>query len=155
MQERNIINGFTSAALIPLIQFYQRLIPFLLLALILIVVDARFGVLAAKKRGETVRRSRLLRRSANKLVDYICWVTLASLFGQLFGHVLGLPLLSILIMLLVFGIELSSIINNYFEYKGISRRFSLWRLLRRTPLADTITPEDTPETPGTSETPKK
>ena len=58
-------------------------------------------------------------------------------------------------MLLVFGIELSSIINNYFEYKGIARRFSLWRLLRRTPLADSISDKDTPETPGTSETPKK
>lgn len=150
MQERNIINGFTSAALIPLLEFYQKLIPFLILAVVLIIVDARFGVLAAEKRGETVRRSRLLRRSANKLVDYICWVTLASLFGQLFGHVLGLPLLSILIMLLVFGIELSSIINNYFEYKGIPKRFSLWRLLRRTPLSDSITDkkdnrDETPE----------
>lgn len=139
MQERNIINGFTSVALIPLLEFYQKLIPFLILAVVLIIVDARFGVLAAEKRGETVRRSRLLRRSANKLVDYICWVTLASLFGQLFGHVLGLPLLSILIMLLVFGIEMSSIINNYFEYKGIAKRFSLWRILRTRRLTDGIT----------------
>lgn len=138
MQERNIINGFTSVALIPLIEFYQKLLPFLMLALVLIIVDARFGVLAARKRGETVRRSRLLRRSANKLVDYICWVTLASLFGQIFGEVLGLPILSILIMLLVFGIEMSSIINNYFEYKGIAKRFSIWRIFRTRRLSDGI-----------------
>ena len=51
MQERNIINGTTTAVVAPLLDFYNSLIPFLLLAVVLIVVDSRFGVAAAKKEG--------------------------------------------------------------------------------------------------------
>ena len=95
--------------------------PFLLLALVLIVADTRFGVAAARKRGERIRPSRKWRRAVNKLVDYICWVTLAGIMGRTFGEVLGIPLLSALTLLLVYGIELSSCFNNYFEYRGIKK----------------------------------
>lgn len=47
IQERNIINGTTAAIVAPLLEFYNRLIPFLLLAIVLIIVDSRFGVTAA------------------------------------------------------------------------------------------------------------
>lgn len=60
----------------PLLEFYNSLIPFLLLAIVLIIVDSRFGVAAARKRGEPIRTSRKWRRAINKLVDYVCWVTL-------------------------------------------------------------------------------
>lgn len=104
MQERNIINGTTTALVSPFLDFYENLIPFLLLAIVLIFVDSRFGVAAAKKRGEQIRPSRKWRRAINKLVDYICWVTLAGLFGQAFGTVLGIPILSVLFLLIVYGI---------------------------------------------------
>ena len=78
MQERNIINGTASVLLTPLADFYTSLAPYFVLAIVLIVVDARFGIEAAVRRGETIRRSRMVRRSINKLVDYICWVTLAN-----------------------------------------------------------------------------
>ena len=52
MQERNIINGATATMVAPLLELYNSLIPFLLLAIVLIFVDSRFGVAAAKKRGE-------------------------------------------------------------------------------------------------------
>ena len=122
MQERNIINGTTTALVSPLLDFYENLIPFLLLAIVLIFVDIRFGVAAAKKRGEQIRPSRKWRRAINKLVDYICWVTLAGLFGQTFGTVLGIPILSVLFLLIVYGIEVSSCFNNYFEEKGIKKK---------------------------------
>lgn len=48
MQERNIINGTTTALVSPLLDFYENLIPFLLLAIVLIFVDSRFGVAAAR-----------------------------------------------------------------------------------------------------------
>lgn len=44
MQERNIINGTTTAVVAPLLGFYNSLIPFLVLAIVLIFVDSRFGV---------------------------------------------------------------------------------------------------------------
>lgn len=141
MQERNIINGTTAALIAPLLDFYNRLIPFIILAIVLIVVDSRFGVAAARKRGEKIRPSRKWRRATNKLVDYICWVTLAGMFGQAFGEVLGIPILSGLILLLVYGIEITSCFNNYFEYKGINKKVNIFKLFNRSELEQCI--EDT------------
>lgn len=131
MQERNIVGSTTAAMLAPLLDFYNRLIPFIILAIVLIIVDSRFGVAAARKRGETIRPSRKWRRATNKLVDYICWVTLAGMFGQAFGEVLGIPLLSVILLLLVYGIEITSCFNNYFEYKGINKKVNVFKLFNR------------------------
>lgn len=124
MQDRNVIAGSTAAVISPLITFYQNLMPYLLLAIVLIAVDSRFGVLASKKRGETIRTSRAIRRAINKLVDYICWITLAGMIGQTFGDSFHIPLMSVIVLCIVYGIELTSIFNNYFEYKGIKMKFN-------------------------------
>lgn len=143
MQERNIINGATAATVAPLLDFYQSLIPFLLLAIVLIIVDSRFGVRAAKRRNEEIRTSRKWRRAMNKLVDYICWVTLAGLFGQTFGAILGIPVLSVLILLIIYGIEISSCFNNYFEAKGIKKKVNIFKLFNRPDVENCI--EDIPD----------
>ena len=124
MQDRNVIGGATAAFISPFVDFYQNLIPFLLLALVLIVVDSRFGVRASKVRGEKIRPSRMWRRAINKFVDYICWITLAGMIGNTFGLSLHIPLLSIIVLCIVYGIELTSIFNNYFEYKGLKKKFN-------------------------------
>lgn len=129
MSDRNVIAGMTATVISPLIDFYAKLVPFLLLAIMLILLDCRFGVLAAKKRGEGVRTSRAVRRTINKLVDYICWVTLAGLMGATFGTAFHIPLLSIVVLCIVYAVELTSIFNNYFEYKGIAKKFNGWRFL--------------------------
>lgn len=143
IQERNIINGTTTAVVAPLLDFYNSLIPFLLLAIVLIFVDSRFGVAAAKKRGEPIRTSRKWRRAINKLVDYICWVTLAGLFGQTFGTILGIPILSGLLLLIVYSIEISSCFNNYFEAKGINKKINVFKLFNRQEVERCI--EDVPD----------
>lgn len=144
IQERNIINGATAAMVAPLLDFYNNLLPFLLLAIVLIVVDSRFGIAAARKRGETIRTSRKWRRAINKLVDYICWVTLAGMFGQTFGEILGIPILSALLLLIVYGIEISSCFNNYFEAKGIKKKINIFKLFNRPEAENCI--EDIPDT---------
>lgn len=144
IQERNIINGATAAMVAPLLDFYNNLLPFLLLAIVLIVVDSRFGITAARKRGETIRTSRKWRRAINKLVDYICWVTLAGMFGQTFGEILGIPILSALLLLIVYGIEISSCFNNYFEAKGIKKKINIFKLFNRPEVENCI--EDIPDT---------
>lgn len=141
MQERNIINGVMASAIMPLLTFYENLLPYIGLAIILIVVDSRFGIAAARKRGETIRTSRKWRRAINKLVDYVCWVTLAGVFGQAYGSVLDIPALAALMLLVVYGIELTSIFNNYFEYKGLHKKINVYKLFRRPDIAAAI--EDT------------
>lgn len=142
-QERNIINGVATATLAPLLDFYDKMLPFLLVAIVLIATDSRFGVAAAKARGEAIRTSRKWRRAMNKLVDYICWVTLAGLFGDTFGTVFHIPIVAAVMLLFVYGIELSSIVNNYLEYKGIHKHIDITKLLlklfKREDMAEVIT----------------
>ncbi len=128
----------------PLLDFYNNLLPFFLLAIVLIIVDSRFGIAAARKRGETIRTSRKWRRAINKLVDYICWVTLAGMFGQTFGEILGIPILSALLLLIVYSIEISSCFNNYFEAKGIKKKINIFKLFNRPEVESCI--EDIPDT---------
>lgn len=143
LEERNIINGATTTLLAPLLEFYSKLTPFLLLAIALIIVDCRFGIAAARKRGEKIRPSRKWRRSINKLVDYVCWVTLAGLFGNAYGEILGIPILSALFLLIVYGVEISSCFNNYFESKGIKKRINIFKLFNRPDVEKCI--EDIPD----------
>lgn len=145
MQERNIINGIATVTIAPFLEFYDKLIPYLLIAVVLIATDSRFGIAAARARGETVRTSRKWRRAVNKLVDYICWVTLAGLFGNTFGTIFHIPILAAIMLLFVYGIELSSIINNYLEYRGIHKHIDTTRLLlklfKREDMAEVIIDE--------------
>jgi MFS family permease len=129
MQERNIIGGVTASVLSPFIEGWQQMLWFLILAIILILGDLRFGIAAAKKRGERIRPSRAVRRSINKLVDYICWLSIATVVGINFGTVFDVPLLSVIIMAIVCLIELSSIIDNYLEYKGIKKKVNIIKLI--------------------------
>lgn len=124
MQDRNIIAAATSMSLMPFIEFYEALTPYIILAIVLILADSRFGVEAAQKRGETIRQSRKWRRAINKLVDYICWISLAGVFSNAYSDVLDIPALSGVVLLIVYAIEITSCFNNYFEFKGIKMRIS-------------------------------
>lgn len=149
MHERNIIGGMTAAVLSPFVEGWQRIIWFLILAIILILGDLRFGIAAAKKRGEHIRPSRAVRRSLNKLVDYICWLSIATVVGVNFGSVFGFPTLSVIIMAVVCIIELSSIVDNYLEYKGIKKKINVIKLLaklfRKPDLEEVLEPAETSE----------
>lgn len=102
------------------------------------MADTRFGVEASIKRGEQFRPSRMMRRAINKFVDYICWITLAGVVGNAFGTVLGIPILSALILIVVYGIELTSCFNNYFEFKGINKQINIWKLFGKKELEGVI-----------------
>jgi hypothetical protein len=57
-------------------------------------------------------------------VDYICWISLAGVFSNAYSEVLGIPMLSGIVLLIVYAIEIVSCFNNYFEFKGINLRLS-------------------------------
>lgn len=117
-------------SLMPFIEFYEALTPYIILAIVLILADSRFGVEAAQKRGETIRQSRKWRRAINKLVDYICWISLAGVFSNAYSDVLDIPALSGVVLLIVYAIEITSCFNNYFEVKGIKLRLSFNAIFR-------------------------
>lgn len=111
--------------------FYAHLAPWLLLGAALVMVDLRFGLLAAKRRGEDIRPSRACRRTVNKMIDYLCWVTLAELCTRTFGITLGAPVVSMAMLFVIYGIELNSCVNNYLEYKGINKKWNFFRLTNK------------------------
>lgn len=118
--------------------FYAHLAPWLLLGAVLVLVDLRFGILAARTRGETIRSSRAVRRTVNKMLDYLCWVTVAELASRTFGVTIGVPVVSMGTLFVIYAIEFNSCMNNYFEYKGIKGKFDIWRLIRRRNVSEMI-----------------
>lgn len=142
MQERNLINGAMVVTLTPLIEFYNQMLPWLLFAIILIIADCRFGCAAARKRGETIRGSRKWRRSINKFIDYLCWITVAYLCSHSVGEAVGTPVVSMIVMFIVYGIELTSCINNYLEARGVTKRIDFFKVFKKgtqkMPLADNL-----------------
>ena len=88
--------------------------PFLIVALILIFADLIFGIEAARKRNETVRFSRALRRTVNKVVEYVCWVILAASLAVAFNY----KPLNWILLAVVIGNEMISILTNWLFIHG-------------------------------------
>ena len=124
-----------------LADFYGHLAPWLLLGMVLVLVDLRFGLLAAKARKEQIRPSRAWRRTLNKMVDYLCWVTLAEVCSRTFGVSIGVPMVSMAMLFIIYGIELNSCVNNYLEYKGIKKKWNFFRLVGKEDLLQDPEPE--------------
>lgn len=131
MHEKNIINGTFAVFLSGFFEFLEPLKWLALCGIILIVVDLRFGVMASKKRGETIRTSRAVRRSINKLIDYTCWVLLACALEHTFAEPFHIPLLPTTVMLVVYGVEINSIFANYFEYKGLNLKVDIFKFFKK------------------------
>lgn len=119
-------------------EFYSHLAPWLLLGMVLVLVDLRFGLLAAKARNEEIRPSRAWRRTVNKMVDYLCWVTLAEVCSRTFGITIGLPVVSMAMLFIIYGIELNSCVNNYLEYKGIKKKWNFFKLVGKEDLLEEV-----------------
>lgn len=140
MTERGPVQGWTAAVLAQFCSFMDPLKWVFLAAVVLILADLRFGIAAARKRGETIRFSRAVRRTVNKLTDYTCWILLAATVGQAFGEPFGIPMLPLLILLVIFGCEINSCYSNYFEARGRRIKVNIFRLFARK--ADILEPEE-------------
>lgn len=134
----NILTTFFAAVGMVIADFYSHLSGWLLFGFVLVLVDLRFGILAAKARGEEIRPSRAVRRTINKAIDYLSWVTLAELASRTFGVTLGVPVVSMGTLFVIYAIEFNSCMNNYFEYKGIKGKFDVWRLIRRKDISEAV-----------------
>lgn len=123
-----VVQNSTTAILTSI--FYQALadsIIWLVIAAVAIVCDLFFGCEAARRRGERVRFSRAVRRTGNKVCEYLCWVMLAITISIGFSA----AWLKYAIFAVIYGNELSSCLSNYFEAKGKRITFNLFSLLGR------------------------
>lgn len=146
MSERNNIGDVMATLMAGFIDFIEPLKYFLLLGMILILADLRFGISAAKKRGEKIRLSRAGRRTLNKMVDYLCWILLAGALDKAFGIPFAIPVLPAVILLIIFGLEVNSCYSNYFEARGEKIRINIFDFFKKkTTIIDIEEDED--ETP--------
>lgn len=96
----------------------------LILAFVLIMADLRFGILAAYKRKEIVRKYNAIRRTLNKIGNYVIWLSVAYTIGS----VITIPFdidLPVWILIIVYAIELGSIANNFFMVIGVKRKIDI------------------------------
>ena len=108
-----VSTGVTGTFILFFNQALSRMLPYLIISLFVILLDLSFGIKAAKVRGEEVRISRAIRRTLGKMVEYFCWSVLASTIAV----ATNLPIIETGLMLVVIGIEMISIFQNWFTVK--------------------------------------
>lgn len=141
--ERNTLTSLMAILLTGITEFITPLKYFFLIATITILVDLRFGIAAAKKKGIEVRTSRAIRRTINKFFDYICWILVAGALGAAFEKSFEITFLPAIVMIIVIGIEINSIFDNYFIARGIKLHVNIFKLFTAR-LSGAI--DDNPET---------
>lgn len=151
MNERNVINGTLASYLAWAADLVSPIRWFLLAALALVLADLKFGIDAARHRGEVIRKSRAVRRSINKVIDYLCWILVATSFGQAFGTPFGIPVLPAIVLLVVYGCEINSCFNNYFEAHGSRMRINIFKWFKSK--NDIIVPDEPTGKQGGDEEP--
>lgn len=140
MEERNVVGGFMAAIMSGFFEFMGPLKWFFLLGFILIFVDLRFGMMAAKARKEEIRTSRAIRRTLNKVIDYLCWILVAGAMGKAFGMPFDVPILPAIVLLVIYGCEINSCYSNYFEAHGKKVKVNIFKWFARK--ADIIEVDD-------------
>lgn len=163
IEESNLVKG-TSASILgaEMSGLFWDLRWLIMLAIILVMVDFRFGIKASQARGEKIRKSKAGRRTANKMIDYICYLVLGGILGRALGEPFGIS--HVIIAAVCMGaaclFEVDSIINNICESKGLKCHFSLFKTAiailksRRKEIGDAIEqgiePDPKDNTPGES-----
>ena len=105
--------GVSATFLLFLEHSFERMVPYFFICGIVIIIDLVFGIKAAKKRGEEIRISRAIRRTLSKTAEYLCFSVLASSIAV----ATGISAIETGLMLLVIGIELISVGQNWYFWK--------------------------------------
>ena len=111
-----VFNGSIATTLAIFLQTaVLKMVPYSVPAIAIIILDLLYGIKAARHRGEKVRFSTALRRTMTKMFSYVCWLILASTLALAFG----MPWIEWTILGIVYLNELSSVVGNYLEQKGL------------------------------------
>ena len=65
--------GISATLLLFFQQSFERMLPYLVIAAVVILIDLVFGIMAARRKGDRIRISRAIRRTVGKAVYYLCW----------------------------------------------------------------------------------
>lgn len=107
--------GVAGAAVAFLQEAVLRMVPYAIIAVPLIILDLVYGIRAARYRKEKIRLSTAVRRTMTKILTYFCWVVLSSALAIAFEH----RWIEWVVIGIVYVNELSSIVGNYLETKGL------------------------------------
>lgn len=138
---------YTDHFLVGLLDFFRWAEIMLIAAFVLTLADLKYGLDAAKHRKETIKRSRAVRRTFDKITNYIFWIVIAYTFGQAFGNPFGIDILPITILLIIYGVELESIFTNYFFTKGKNLKVNIFAFFsKKASIIETEEKKDNNET---------
>lgn len=125
---RDIVRASTGTG-IGLMQEMQFLIYemrwLILFCVILILADLKFGIENSEVHGEKIRRSRAIRRTVNKFIDYLCWLMFAGIFGKAFAPHFGWETMFVVdvVMIVACLAEIDSVVQNFCGARGIEFSF--------------------------------
>ena len=108
-------SGIATASILFFREAVIHMIPWLVCAVPLILLDLNFGIKAARSRNEQVRFSRAFRRTFGKVVEYFAWVCFAATAALAFE----VRWVEYIVLGAVYVNELASIVGNYLETKGL------------------------------------
>nr|WP_297167517.1 phage holin family protein [uncultured Dysgonomonas sp.] len=123
-------NNYTDSFLLGLMEFFIWAKWLMLAALVLTFADLKFGVEKARYQKEEVRRSRAVRRTFQKISDYVMWIVVAYTFDKAFIS-FSIELLPFIILIIIYGIELESIYKNYGAARGKELKINILGFFKR------------------------
>lgn len=92
---------------------YVDMLPWLLPAVPLILLDLKLGRAKAAKKGESVTFNKSVKMTIDKSFSYICWCMLSVTLSIAFDA----PFIKYAIMAIVYGLEVTSCISNWILIK--------------------------------------
>lgn len=135
-------NVTTDQFLTGLLEFFIWAKWLMLTAFVLTMADLKFGVEKARYLKEEVRKSRAIRRTLQKICDYIMWIILAYTLDKAFIS-FEIDLLPFIILIVIYGIELESIFKNYFTARGKNIKVNFLKFFgKKTDIIDIEEKED-------------
>lgn len=108
-------SGIATASILFFQEAVTHMLPWLICAVPLILLDLNFGIKAARYRKEAVRFSRAFRRTFGKVVEYFAWVCFAATASLAFE----VKWVEMVVLGAVYVNELASIVGNCLETKGL------------------------------------
>ena len=110
-----IPGGFASLATAFVIESIEHMLPWLMVAFMVIVCDLICGIRKSMLMGERVRFSSAVRRTMGKMVTYFAFVVMVCMITVAAGGIWKIDIYSCLLVCLIEGI---SIVGNILKPKG-------------------------------------